>query len=448
MERVNVPFLDSLKDPLAVLSRDGRVLEANSAFIALLGKKKSSIMGMDCREIEPLGSLWNTITAAMVMSEERSERIIFHDRNYEARALPSGSNGEKPHVIVMLKDITSLVALEGEMVKRNRELIIVNTLSGAFIGSENMESIYSDLLERALLITELGMGWIVVLSEGDFVLKALSGLSADLREKVFGDDLRPFYDRISMSPDPMSVIEHADPEMPEALSNEGIQLFCSVPLRAGGKIAGLLLMACRRDKAFDFDFASLLSLLGNHLSLISEKVNLFQETRRLSVTDTLTGLYNSRFYFRIIENEAERTKRFGHPFSVAIFDVDDFRKINKSIGHEAGDDVLRSIGQILGMYSRRVDIVARYAGEEFAVMLPNTTREEALACAQRMLDCVAMAKDLPVQIRLSGGIATFPNDADSPGALLHAAEIALEHAKKTGKNRATLYSNDMNINET
>ena len=187
----------------------------------------------------------------------------------------------------------------------------------------------------------------------------------------------------------------------------------------------------------------MMSLVGNQISLILEKVRLFEETKRLSITDALTGLYNARFFYHSLDKEIERARRYSEHFSLVIFDIDDFKEINDTYGHQAGDDILREFARILLGYSRKTDIVARYGGEEFVIILPNTKKKEAFLLSDRIREQVCdytfTCNGNDVKITISGGIAGFPNDGDDARKLLYAADMALYAAKRAGKKQVIMY---------
>jgi two-component system cell cycle response regulator len=225
------------------------------------------------------------------------------------------------------------------------------------------------------------------------------------------------------------------------LRREGISFLAAVPLPTDKEVIGFLLLASRggKDKRFDFDFISLLQLLGNHVSMIIDKIRLFQETQRMSITDGLTGLYNTRYLYKQLDLEIARSNRYEYTFSVILFDIDNFKKLNDTYGHQAGDDVLYELACILREVSRETDIVVRYGGEEFIVILPNTYEADALNLADRTRTAVERHVFLPdraggTQVTLSGGIASYPQNAIDARSLLNAADSALYHAKSSGKN--------------
>lgn len=346
------------------------------------------------------------------------------------------------HICITLKDISSFVALQNEFLKRNKELVITNTLSSAFISSSDMERAYQDLLEKALIISDMNIGWIVQKEEDSFVLKSANGISNEFREILETGKLDYLFRVVSESGDPLYVIDGDRDEMPEVLRKEGVVFLTSIPLRAGEALVGILTLASRVNMDFDFDFASLLSLIGNNLSLIAEKIRLFQETQHLAITDALTGLYNTRHFYDILASEVARTQRYATPFSLVLFDIDDFKTMNDTYGHQAGDEVLRAFACVLRKTARKADTVARYGGEEFILILPNTGRSKAYHLASRIKETVEETDFMvnnSVRITVSGGVATFPEDASNAKDLLYAADMAMYKAKAAGKRNIQCY---------
>lgn len=162
--------------------------------------------------------------------------------------------------------------------------------------------------------------------------------------------------------------------------------------------------------------------------------------RELSARDQLTGLYNHREFYRLLGEELARSLRYGHQMSLLMLDIDYFKRVNDTFGHLAGDQVLRSLPELIRGQLRINDIPCRYGGEEFGVILPETAGEQAADVAERIRSVVAAAPiALPdgraLRVTVSLGIATFPKDAENEESLVSAADLALYQAKRTGRNR-------------
>jgi diguanylate cyclase (GGDEF)-like protein len=177
-----------------------------------------------------------------------------------------------------------------------------------------------------------------------------------------------------------------------------------------------------------YSTAVVFALLGNLLGTS------FDEVRRLSITDPLTGLFNRRHFGRRLSEETERAHRYGHAATVLCVDIDRLKAINDDFGHRAGDGALVAVGRALLDNVRTIDVVARIGGDEFAVLLPETSAAQASALSQRVLTEVAWQGDLRAGgLAISIGIAELNAARDvEPGDLLVAADDALYQAKAAG----------------
>ena len=161
-----------------------------------------------------------------------------------------------------------------------------------------------------------------------------------------------------------------------------------------------------------------------------------------SATDGLTGLFNRRHMMELLEQESQRSRRHEHPFAVLMIDVDHFKEYNDAHGHLAGDQVLLRLAQVLQAAVREVDRAGRYGGEEFIVVMPETTRGEAAEVAERVRRQLGSESftpnDRPVSLTLSIGVSAFPTDGESVEAVIGAADAALYRAKHQGRDRVVL----------
>lgn len=153
-------------------------------------------------------------------------------------------------------------------------------------------------------------------------------------------------------------------------------------------------------------------------------------------TDHLTGLANRRRFERQLEREVSRVERFDRPFSVLMIDIDSFKNLNDSFGHDAGDDAIRRIGRVLREGTRGIDLAARIGGEEFAVLLVETSKEAGVEVAERLRVAIK-ALELPRagRITASFGVAECPGDAQTAADILKAADVALYEAKRNGRDQ-------------
>jgi diguanylate cyclase (GGDEF)-like protein len=417
----------------------------------LFGKKKNEIIGKDFRDFEPLSKVGRSITQSMKGGAEDFKKIFYNNRQFEVSILPFMVKGKPKFLRIIFKDITRFVHLENELLKRNKELIIMSTLSNAFISTENMDYVIEDLLDKVLLITDFTIGWLILKEGESYKLMTGRGISAEFHKNIKDGILDAICRDAAATGEPLYILESSEISKNILLHKEGISFLTAVPLFSGKVPAGFLFLANgdKKTEIIDFDIVSLLSLVGNHVSLILGKLKLFQETKRLSITDSLTGLYNRRYFYKHLDIEFARSKRYGNAFSVMLFDIDNFKNINDTFGHQAGDIVLQRLAGILKSVSRETDVVVRYGGEEFIVLLPSTSEEEAIALAERIKNTVEKTvinvnNFENVNITLSGGIASFPISASDTKTLLSAADSALYSAKGSGRNKIICFKGKLN----
>jgi diguanylate cyclase (GGDEF)-like protein len=197
---------------------------------------------------------------------------------------------------------------------------------------------------------------------------------------------------------------------------------------------------------FDREDAETLSSFAGQASVAIENVLLHQETRQLSITDGLTGVWNRRYLEMTLRKEIERAQRFGRPLSVLMLDIDRFKRVNDKHGHQRGDEVLIEVTRrILGEIRSNIDVVGRYGGEEFVILLPETPSGGARVVAEKIRNSMRgtpfiSSSGEPVSVTVSMGISTYPEDGASSEELLGRADSAMYRAKAEGRDRVVTTS--------
>jgi diguanylate cyclase (GGDEF)-like protein len=217
----------------------------------------------------------------------------------------------------------------------------------------------------------------------------------------------------------------------------------SVPILREHHLLGLVTAVDPEDGAFSDDDVEALSALAIQAGVAIENARLHRVVERQAVTDALTGLANRRQFYEVLGREYERAQRFGQPVSLILLDIDDFKLINDSRGHLAGDAVLHSVAATLAEVIREIDLAARYGGEEFAVLLPQTGPEGAANLAERLRSEIAarsirFGTDEITGVTASFGVAAGPVNEQTQIDLIASADAALYQAKREGKNHVTV----------
>jgi len=211
------------------------------------------------------------------------------------------------------------------------------------------------------------------------------------------------------------------------------------PLKTGEVTVGTLVCGSRKADALSDPVQKELSMLALQAAEALVRTRLYEQAERLATTDGLTGLLNRRTFNAALEQRLREAHRYNRPLSLLLLDVDHFKKVNDTYGHPAGDAVLRGIARLAQKQARETDLVARYGGEEMALILPETDAHGARVIAERLRKAVEGATHATdqgaVQVTLSVGVAVWPGGGESPEDLLAAADKALYRAKQAGRNR-------------
>jgi diguanylate cyclase (GGDEF)-like protein len=211
------------------------------------------------------------------------------------------------------------------------------------------------------------------------------------------------------------------------------------PLISRGRTIGVVQVINRVGGKFTQADLDLLLTLVEPCAIAIENAILFQRTEQLTITDDLTKLFNSRYLNLYLSREIKRCKRHGIPLSIIFLDLDGFKSINDQHGHLAGSATLTEVGTILGQAVRESDILARYGGDEFVAVLPETPAPGALVIAERIRKAIAghsflRSQGLEARISASFGIAAYPDHALSPEGLIQKADQAMYRVKERDKN--------------
>ena len=201
---------------------------------------------------------------------------------------------------------------------------------------------------------------------------------------------------------------------------------------------GILAVARESGRPFSQGDQDMVEIIAAHSANAINNILAFREVESLSVTDDLTHIYNYRFLKAALQREVERSSRYAHVFSILMIDVDHLKQFNDVHGHLKGSDLLRRLAQILLNRSRAIDLVAKYGGDEFLIILPQTSTQGAEVMGNRICRAVAEVSFPlcePGDITISTGVSSFPQHGANMEALLAAADAALFEAKRGGRNR-------------
>ena len=214
----------------------------------------------------------------------------------------------------------------------------------------------------------------------------------------------------------------------------------AVPLTVNGQITGVIEAINKRAGIFDDFDLQLLQYVSTQSAIAIKNANLYD----MAIRDGMTKLFMHKYFNKRLEEEWKRTRRYEKNLSLIILDIDHFKGFNDTYGHQAGDRVLKEVARVIQNNCRAIDIPCRYGGEEFAVILPETSSGDAMVFAERIRAMIERMRihynDAVLQLTISGGVASFPEvqPPDIEG-FIELADLALYYSKNNGRNRLTLY---------
>jgi len=221
-----------------------------------------------------------------------------------------------------------------------------------------------------------------------------------------------------------------------------------VPLMIRQRVLGVVELINSLDEmAFNDADLKILGAIADYAAIAIDNARNFKMMNELVITDDLTGLFNANHFHSLLDSEIDRSKRYGSEFSLVFLDLDHFKLVNDTLGHLAGSRLLSEFGRLLKQQLRASDLGARYGGDEFVIILPNTSKKGALSLVTSLRSIVAGHHFLTdtgerISVTASYGIATFPEDADCKRVLIQAADTAMYQVKETTRDGVKAYSAD------
>ncbi len=216
----------------------------------------------------------------------------------------------------------------------------------------------------------------------------------------------------------------------------GIKSELAVPIQAGDELLGVLDIESQEREAFTEEDLELLTSIAGQLAVALSNLKSKEELRRQAIRDDLTGCYNRRYFYEVLEKEIGRTKRYGGKLSLLLLDIDHLKLVNDTHGHQVGDQVLEELGRLLRNNSRISDHLYRYGGDEFTAILPETSSKDARRVAKRLIKGVdSYVFGCGTKITASCGLSSIPEDGEDPDDLIKMADRRVYLAKKEGGNQ-------------
>ncbi|MGA9527689.1 MAG: diguanylate cyclase [Terriglobales bacterium] len=365
---------------------------------------------------------------AGVMATLSTEREYqFHERDLAVMQTAAGQLG---------------VAIENarlftEEQRRARHLAFLNNISKMAISSEDAEQMMADIvreIQKNFRYDHIGIG-IMDYATKDIEIKAEAGTTSLAlgRRVAVGTGVLGKVARTGVS----ALVQSAGAGQLSGVLPESRAVLC-LPITYGDSLLGVLNIESRAENAFAPQDVLILNTLADLLATALHNSFVFQKLQQQSITDGLTGIKTRRFFWEALSSEWKRASRSGRPFSVVLVDLDKFKEVNDTLGHLEGDLVLVRVGRLLEQKCRQSNVVARYGGDEFIILMPETGIEQAQVLAERLRLWLATDPMLEEHhITGSFGVASFPMHGFAMEELIRVADAGMYVSKRAGGNQVS-----------
>lgn len=449
-------LLEASLDPLVTISPEGKVMDVNQATERVTGHSRETLIGSDfsnyftepdkAREgYEMVFSQGHVSDYPLVLRHASGEVI---DVLYNA-SIYHDEEGRVAGVFAAARDVTQLKRSQRELEATNREIMLLGEMSSLLQACSSVQ-------EACPIITAT-LQKLFPGSAGRLSLDA----ATDRRELVEAGSwgATPLPEARTISPQECWALRRGrvhdvglgDSINPPCRELPGKNCYVCIPLQAHGHVLGIIQVVFDGSElppSQKIRARSLAGSAGDAISLALANLRLRESLHSLSMHDSLTGLYNRRFMEEQIAREISRMGRLGKQMAVAMMDLDHFKDYNDTYGHDAGDAVLKELARLSRGFRFGSDIVCRFGGEEFVIVLPEVTPENALQRLEKFRESMGRLTlhhngDVLPPITVSIGIAMFPDHGTSGEELIKRADRALYRAKKAGRNRVEVTDNGL-----
>jgi diguanylate cyclase (GGDEF)-like protein/PAS domain S-box-containing protein len=455
-------ILEESSDAIVQIDVDGRVAGWNKGAERIFGVGREDVVGKSFADLPIIPVERREDVRELLSRVARGEHVPVFEIACRARdgrdvlALVSASparddQGRIVGLVAFSKDISEQAHKLDHVMRQNRALSLVRGISLALGRELSMTAVARQGLDQVLQALTLGHGRLYVYDAAESRLYAVAqrGFRPEGCEPVA---VRPVED---LPGGPLAaavvyrqtLVHHNGGSVVEnpALADRQISDVSAVitrPLVAANELIGVLQLLAFDGRRFGPDDESIVHAAGDELAAALRHARMLDEASRLAITDPLTGLYNYRFTQDVLRKRLSEVRRRKRPLAVIMADIDGLQTINERYGREAGDKILRQFGAVLAACVRVSDIVARYGGDEFLIVLPETRLTDAVMLAERTLTRIAETTwegieaggGEDVTVTASFGVAAYPEAGTQLNALLKAADAELFAAKQSGRN--------------
>src|SRR5579862_7576104 len=371
--------------------------------------------------------LMNNRPSGVMVAMSTEREFLFEQRDLDVLVTAAGQ------VSVAVEN----ARLFAEEQRRSRQLGFLNNISRTAISSDDPVHMLNQIvgeIQKNFSFDHIGIG-LLDYGTKEIEIKAEAGATAHAMGKRIQLGIG-ILGRVARTGERALVQNGTAGQMGAILA--GSRSVLCIPIIYGETLLGALNIESRRESAFFPQDVLILNTLADLLATALHNAFVFQKLQQQSITDGLTGIKTRRFFWESLSAEWKRASRSGRPFSVVLIDLDKFKEVNDSMGHFEGDLVLARVGRLLEQKSRQQNVVARYGGDEFIILMPETGPEQAETLAERLRQWMA-SDPMLAEHRITGsfGVASFPTHGFSIEDIIRVADAGMYVSKRSGGNRVS-----------
>jgi diguanylate cyclase (GGDEF)-like protein/PAS domain S-box-containing protein len=474
---------------IVITDLDGSIEYVNPRFTQVTGYSFDEIMGKNPRILKTTltapgihRQMWETLTSGNEWHGEFVNRKKDGSIYFESAIISpiADLNGDTTHYLAVKEDITERKRAEEKLRQQNEYFSILHQITLDLLNRRDMNELLQAIVDRAVILLDAPFGELMLEKDGELIVQTFTHNQKLLKgDRVSRADARlswlAFDTKTPAVLDDYSTYSHRR----DIYSKDSLHAIAELPVLVRDKCIGILAVG-RSKPGYVFSdtqinngmlFAQLVALVLDSAQLYSaaeyeinerkqaeaalQKANeqlhinlneiekLQDELREQAMRDPLTGLYNRRYLNETIEREIIRAGRENSQLSVIVSDIDHFKTVNDTCGHQIGDQFLMEVANLMKSHARRSDIVCRYGGEEFLLVLPGTTMESAAKRAeeirQKCAEVTIHYEGKELHITLSFGVSTYPAHGHKPQEIIIKADKALYQSKHNGRNCVTVW---------
>ena len=460
---------NTVPDVITILDTQYKIKQINRAAEYLFDLPQEELIGRNCYEIfHKSDHPPEYCPHRKLLEDHKDHSAEFFDERHGYILVTDtplfDQNGELIGSVHVSRDITEQKNIEYSLKRASMLIFALSRSAAKLTAAHDVSGLMETLGEE---LKKLGIACFVALKTDESLSMKIDYVSESIDDELFTDNINlnefefkitpdnfPYHKRVITDQQPvflediLPITHHMLDSLPEPIVQRLIKSFgiakdstgLLIPLIAEDTILGIFGVWGKDIKEEDI---SALSIFARQVAVAIEKSQLFKDIQRLAKIDELTKVPNRRHLFELGERELRRSKRFGSPLSTIMLDLDHFKRVNDTYGHATGDQVLREVAMRCHKCTREVDVFGRYGGEEFALVLPNTKKSEAVIVANRLREAIAsepIKTDLwEINMTISVGIAELTDQIPDLATLLDRADTALYAAKSKGRNCVVIY---------